>query len=123
MDTDVAQAAAQVLLAAPGAPEVDLSPGGTGIPPEVLDRLPPPPVADPADDGSVGIVSATWHSQVPTVSIMHVKFNVFIWKLCLTCLRDEYCPKRWNFLFQVYLWLSKEVLNGYTKTHLNFWLV
>ena len=69
MDVDTAQAAAQ---AAPTAPEVDLSPGGVGIPPEVLNRLPPPPVADPVDDTSVSIGSNNWHSQVPSVSILLV---------------------------------------------------
>ena len=68
---DTAQAAAQVCIAAPAAPEVDLSPGGVGIPPEVLERLPPPPVADPADDTSVGVGSNSWHSQVPSVSTKH----------------------------------------------------
>ena len=74
MDVDTAQAAAQVPIAAPAAPEVDLSPGGVGIPPEVLNRLPPPPVADPVDDTSVNIGSNSWHSQVPSVSSI-----VYLW--------------------------------------------
>ncbi len=59
---EVDQTSAQAAL------EVDLSPGGVGIPAEVLQRLPLPPVADPADNVDVRVGSATWHSQVPAVS-------------------------------------------------------
>ena len=58
----------QSLEEARAASEVDLSPGGAGIPPEVLDRLPPPPVANPADDTAISVGSNNWHSQVPNVS-------------------------------------------------------
>ena len=82
MDVDSAQAAAQVRIAAPAAPEVDLSPGGIGIPPEVLERLPPPPVAYPADDTSVGVGSNSWHSQIPPVSTKDVMLACIQMTLC-----------------------------------------
>ena len=82
MDVDSAQAAAQVRIAAPAAPEVDLSPGGVGIPPEVLERLPPPPVADPVDDTSVDAGSNNWHSQIPHVSTRDIMLEWIETPLC-----------------------------------------
>ena len=53
-------------------PEIDMSPGGVGITPALLSRLPPPPKPDPIDDTPANTGSESWHSQVPSVSI-HLK--------------------------------------------------
>ncbi len=50
------------------APEIDMSPGGVGITPALLSRLPPPPKPDPTDDVPGNVGAESWHSQVPSVS-------------------------------------------------------
>ncbi len=59
------------------AEEVDLSPGGGGIPAAVRARLPPPPVPDPSNNTPVVVGSADWHSQVPEVSHTQLRCRLF----------------------------------------------